>query len=191
LHGFDPAKVLDSYQSWGELFDKIKKEVKPPSKLDKSNNKNSWVQFSKTILSVALYVNRFKTIAEFDAYVSQFIVPCNYDIRIGLPLILAEEIKGIGFALACDFLKEKVSPTFVKPDTHLKDIFIGIKKSKEDASGFQVFRDVMDFAVTLKKKPYEVDKLFWLIGSGNFYRDKIKVQSNKAEFISHINRLQA
>jgi hypothetical protein len=191
LYGFDVDKVLTNYPAWGDVFDRIAKEVKTPSKPDRSNNKNSWVHFSKTILSVATYLSRFNTIEAFDAYVGQFIVPGNYDIRIGLPLILAEEIKGFGFALACDFLKEKVSPTFVKPDTHLKDIFIGIHKSKADASDFQIFRDVMCFALSIEKEPYEVDKLFWLIGSGNFYRNNIVVGSKKADFIAHINNLQS
>ena len=37
------------------------------------------------------------------------------------------------------------------------------------------------------KKPYEVDKLFWLVGSGKFYLSDTKVKTSKRNFIKHIN----
>lgn len=186
LFSFSAKRVLEYYKNWEQLFDTVEKEVNPPGRMEKSNNKNSWVLFTKIILSMAEYVERFKNIESYYSYIELFI-SSNADVRLGLPLILSEEVKGFGFALACDFIKENISPYFVKPDTHIRDIFIGIGLSKRNATDFQVFRDVIEFSNTLKILPYEIDKLFWLIGSGNFYNEKIKVKSDKNKFIREIN----
>ena len=41
---------------------------------------------------------------------------------------------------------------------------------------------------SIKKTPYEVDKLFWLVGSGNFYLDNIRINTNRSWFIDHIKQ---
>ena len=186
LFNFNPQEVCKVYTQWGMIFDIVQEKVKPPGKMEKSNNHNSWVIYSKTILSAARYANRFNSIRAFYKYIDQFITQ-SADTRIALPLLLKEEIDGFGFALACDFLKENISPLFVKPDTHIRDIFIGIGKSENDASDFEIFRDVIAFSESIKKSPYEVDKLFWLIGSGNFYYVDTIIKSDKRKYIKIVN----
>ncbi len=185
LFNFNPQEVCNTYTQWGMIFDIVQEKVNPPGKMEKNNNHNSWVIFSKTILSAAIYANRFSSIRAFYKYIEQFISQ-SADTRIALPLLLKEEIDGFGFALACDFLKENISPLFVKPDTHIRDIFIGIGKSAVDASDFEVFRDVIEFSESINKSPYEVDKLFWLVGSGNFYYDDMIIKSDKWKYIEMI-----
>ena len=36
--------------------------------------------------------------------------------------------------------------------------------------------------------PYNVDKLFWLTGSGNFYLDGVRIGRNRDEFIDYARR---
>jgi hypothetical protein len=75
----------------------------------------------------------------------------------------------------------------VKPDTHIKAIFfgIGISKSKDD---YIIYNDVIEFFNTINKIPYEVDKLFWLVGNGQFYREEpaIKIKTNRNLFINRV-----
>jgi hypothetical protein len=75
----------------------------------------------------------------------------------------------------------------VKPDTHIKAIFfgIGISKSKDD---YIIYNDVIEFFNTINKIPYEVDKLFWLVGNGQFYREEpaIKIKTNHNLFINRV-----
>src|SRR3989344_2362796 len=186
LYDFDADKVSDYYKSWEDLFDTIRAKCKLPGRMERGNSHNYWVIFCKSILSVAKFVSRFKTINDFDSYVGQFItnVP---DTRLALPLLLEKEIFGYKFALACDFVKENISPLFVKPDVHIKAIFTGISLSEENASDFQIFRDVVKFAESINQVPYSVDKVFWLIGSGNFYLAGIRVLTNREMFIDLIN----
>ena len=107
--------------------------------------------------------------------------------RVALPLLLSREIDGMGFALACDFLKENGYPKFVKPDVHIKKIFQGLGLSDSD-DDYEVFKDVIRFSELVNELPYKVDKLFWLVGSGNLYLSGIKIPTNRDYFIEKINR---
>ncbi|MBX7152901.1 hypothetical protein K1X84_14825 [bacterium] len=186
LYNFDSDATAENYNSWDDLFERIKGHYKPPGRMVKSNPHSHWVIFCKSIISIATFLKRFITIDDFDSFVSSFISHSVADVRLGLPLILEKEIFGYKFALACDFLKENVSPEFVKPDTHIKDIFIGLGISNPDASDFQIFRDVIAYSEEIKTKPYTVDKMFWLVGSGDFYKHKVIIRSNKKEFIAKV-----
>ncbi|OYT41994.1 MAG: hypothetical protein B6U86_01320 [Candidatus Altiarchaeales archaeon ex4484_43] len=183
---FNPNEILKNYTEWGELFDKIKEGYTPPGRMERNNPRNYWVQFTKSIISIANFLQRFKTVEDFDKFVRVFYY--NEETRAALPLLLEKEIFGYRFALACDFLKESGYPKFVKPDTHIKDIFTGLGLTK-DEDDFQIFKDVISFSESIDKLPYEVDKLFWLVGSGRFYLFKdengneFRIKTSKKEFI--------
>jgi hypothetical protein len=192
LFEFDPKEVSKNYDSWQQIFTEIKSNYTPPGRMDINNNRSYWVIFCKSILSISNYLSRFGDYNDFENYVNQFVRSDNLDLRIALPLLLSEEIFGFRFALACDFIKENVSPEFVKPDIHIKDIFVGIGVCKANDSDFDVFRKVVQFSEIVNKKPYWIDKLFWLIGSKTFYPSKKypieeKVKTSKQELIQLIN----
>jgi thermostable 8-oxoguanine DNA glycosylase len=128
-------------------------------------------------------LSSYKNIKDFNALVDSF--PTNTPSRLALPLLLQEEIFGFGFALACDFLKENGHPDFVKPDRHINFIAkkLGITKATSD---FQIFKDVISYCRRIDAIPYEVDKLFWLVGSGDFYLSTFKVNSLKANFVKQV-----
>ncbi len=60
---------------------------------------------------------------------------------------------------------------FSKPDVHIKHIFGGIGLCSRAASDYEVFRAVDRVAHNVGVTPYNVDKLFWLVGNGRFYDD--------------------
>lgn len=184
LFNFEAKDIVEIYgKDWEKLFDTIKAKYTPPASMNKENPKNSWVIFSKTIISAAVFLSQFASIKDFDKFVSQFYL--NEYTRLALPLLLTKEIFGLGFALACDFLKENGYPKFVKPDRQIKAIFRGLHLT-ESTSDYEVFKDVIRFSDAVDEIPYRVDKLFWLIGSGKFYLDNIKIKSNRNEFIQQI-----
>lgn len=205
---FNPKDVLDKYGHMPiNLLDDIDTHVANNIKSIENKDINSdWFRFSKSILSIANFLTKFDKIDEFYKFADNFNI--NDDTRIALALLLQNEIDGYGFALACDFLKENFSPEYVKPDTHIQDIFYSLhlskKKNKDIAEdenkeillkneNIQLFKDIIKYSKSIDKLPYEVDKLFWLIGSGDFYlcRDcdyypqyeKNKKNSKKDEFI--------
>lgn len=185
LYSFNPNKVLKNYSNWENIFLKIQNNYSPPGRMDINNSRNYWVIFSKSVYSIAEYLTNFKSIDDFYNYVNQFITSTP-DTRLALALLLEKEIFGYQFALACDFIKESISSEFIKPDVHIKDIFCGLNLSREGSSDFQIFRDVIRFSKDINEPPYTVDKVFWLIGSGNFYKANIKIKSNKKDFINSL-----
>jgi hypothetical protein len=86
-------------------------------------------------------------------------------------MLLDTEIVGFGFPLACDFLKGLGYENFSKPDVHVKEIFEGIGLCPYGSSDYEVFKAVARVARNAGVTPYNVDKLFWLIGSWYFYED--------------------
>ena len=81
--------------------------------------------------------------------------------------------------------EENVSPEFIKPDTHINDIAQGLGITRSSRN-YQIFKDVEAYCARINVTPYAVDKVFWLVGSGNFYLSGIKVNSSKHDFISSI-----
>jgi hypothetical protein len=71
---------------------------------------------------------------------------------------------------------------------HIKDIFGSLWLCPPGAGDYGVFKAVGRLARNAGVTPYNVDKLFWLIGSGYFYEDphighKGKIGSLKKQFI--------
>ena len=184
LFNFNHVKVLKKHKNWEGVFDSIRKsKYSPPGRMVKSNNKSHWVVYCKSIISICNFLSAYKTIEEFNIFVNGFLT--NEQSKLALPLLLAEEIFGFGFALACDFLKENVSPEFIKPDTHINYIAQGLGIT-ESTKNYHIFKDVEAYCSRINILPYEVDKLFWLVGSGNFYLFNTKIRSSKNDFVASI-----
>ena len=100
-------------------------------------------------------------------------------------------MSGIGFALACDLLKELGYEDYPKPDVHLMDVFSELNLCRK--TQIYTYEAIVKMAEVCKEElndssitPYKVDKIFWLICSGRFYLEKggeIKVPLRKKAFI--------
>lgn len=186
LCDFEPAEVLEKYRSgWEGVLDDIVTHLKPRGRVSRTS-RSIWPRYCRTVLSGARFLSRFSSVEEFYEWVDFF----NEDERArpALPLLLAQEIEGIGFALACDFIMGLGYENFSKPDVHLKEIFWALGLSHFDTSDYEVFKDVARVAGNASVTPYNVDKLFWLIGSGYFYEDpdvgkQGRIDSQKKRFI--------
>ena len=184
LFDFDPHMVSARYGSWEDIFDAIERSTyQPPGRLVKENKRSHWVTYCKSILSCANFLTGFNDLQAFDRYVEQSY--SDEESRFKLAQLLSQEIYGFGFALACDFLKGVGYPEFIKTDVHINEIArgVGITTSSLDV---EIFRDVISYCRSIGKLPFEVDKLFWLIGSGKFYLYDKKVPSSKEEFIRRV-----
>jgi hypothetical protein len=179
LFGFEPRAIAMNFRKWEEVWAVILRELKPKGEL-RMGPRAIWPQFCQTIMTAAAFLNRFQSAEEFYAWADLF--DCDPKARIALPLILADQIKGIGFALACDFVKEIGYEQYAKPDVQLIDIFVGVGLSASEDQ-LAVFEDVLRVAKHASATPYCVDKVFWLIGSGKFYQDDFKIGSRKDDFI--------
>jgi hypothetical protein len=169
LCDFDPSRVLEKYPSgWEDVLDDIVTQLKPRGSVPRTS-RSIWPSYCRSALSGARFLSRFSSAEEFYGWVDFF--DEDERARTALPLLLAQEIEGVGFALACDFIMGLGYENFSKPDVHVKEIFWALGLSPFGTSDYEVFRAVARVARNADITPYNVDKLFWLIGSGYFYED--------------------
>jgi hypothetical protein len=184
LFHFDPAAVAQKYppgeESCKRLFNDIREQLAPSGKLN-YNSRSLWRRFCGTVTSGAAFLAGFPDVRAFYAWVEPF--DADEERRIEVATKIAHQIEGIGFALACDFLKEVGFTDFSKPDVHIKEIFaqLGLSQSKED---IEVFKAVGRIARNVGVTPHEVDQLFWLVGSGDLYFARRRLTNSRAEFIA-------
>lgn len=175
LFDYDYHKVKDIDPE--ELYKKFRKTFHVTSTDCK---RNSWYKWSCSIVDAACFIDEFKDINDFRNFVKQF--DYNTATRIALPLLISTRIKGVGFALACDLLKELGYLNYPKPDIHMMDICESLGLSSRDP--ISVFEAIVKAADEGNTTPYELDKILWLICSGNFYLDGVKASGHKKDFIA-------
>jgi hypothetical protein len=186
LCDFEPALVLEKYRSgWEGVLDDIVAQLKPRGSVLRTS-RSIWPSYCRSVLSGARFLSRFSSAEDFYGWVDFF--GEDERARPALPLLLAQEIDGFGFALACDFLKGLGYENFSKPDVHVKEIFWALRLCPQGTSDYEVFRAVARVARNAGATPYNVDKLFWLIGSGYFHEDprighQGRIGSRKKQFI--------
>ncbi|UCG12723.1 MAG: hypothetical protein JSU72_19975 [Deltaproteobacteria bacterium] len=182
LGGFEPTAVMEKYGSnWEAVLGDIITQLRPQGKIRRSP-RSLWPRFCKTITSGAEFLAQFKDASDFYEWVDLF--DQDDRVRPALPMLLSYEIDGFGFPVACDFLMVLGYSNFAKPDVHLKKIFValGLCSSEDD---YQIFRAVLRVARNVGVTPYNVDQVFWLIGSGNFHFVGVKIDRNRDKFIEY------
>ena len=168
LFSFDPTEVGAVYYGEPErLLEHILKVVRPRGKI-RTESRSIWPKYCKTILSALAFLAQFKDGNEFRAWANHLY--SDERTMAALPLILTEEVEGIGYSLACDFLKELGYFNYGKPDVHIREIFSGLGLCQATARPYQIQRVIARVARNAGATPYDVDKVFWLIGSGTFYK---------------------
>ncbi len=178
LYDFDYEQI--SSISVKDLYYTFRKELHITSKDSKMN---SWYKWSNSVIDAAKFVCNFKDVEDFKKFVALY--SYNTVTRMSLPLLISSKISGIGFALACDLLKELGYLNYPKPDVHIIDIFSQLGLSDENP--INVFEAVVKMAEYCNVTPYKVDKILWLISSGRFYHDNITIGRKKDEFIQFAN----
>ena len=188
LCNFRPTAVLEKYPGdWKPVLDDIERQLQPKGKIRRTP-RAIWPQYCKTILSAARFMTQFSTASDFYAWVDSF--EQDVESRISLVKQLSNAIHGMGLALTCDFLKELGYEGYPKPDVHVKGIFTALELCPANANDIEVFRAVARVSEHVGVTLYNVDRLFWLIGSGYFYADPHigrdgRIGNHKREFIAY------
>lgn len=160
LYNFNITQILN--YSLEELSNKFFEKFNVKNRESKLN---TWYQYSKSILSAATFLSKFKTIEDFFVFVSDY--SSDSSSRLALPVLLSKEIHGMGFALACNFLKDIGCVDYAKPDVHILTVF--------NELGMCEYNDMKCFELMVKVSeeagvsPFTVDKVMWLICSGNYH----------------------
>lgn len=193
-NGFDINFVCEKYKLNDSrvLLKNIVEKLEIKGKI-RDTNRSLWPIFCQSIIDSAYFLKEFKTSGEFYEW-ADFLTK-NKNSKYALPMLISVKIRGIGFALACDFLKEIGFLNFGKPDIHLIEIFKGVglldKTEKNESRINFLTLETMDKIADLNNRTsYEIDKIFWLIGSGNFYStsEKKQIGRNRDKFIYEFNK---
>ena len=179
LFEYDSNKILAKYKDAEELLEKFKNSFNLQNVFGK---RSLWRKFSEGIISGSNFIASFRNKDDFDSFIKTF--ARNKYTKAALPMLLSKEIRGFGFALACDFLKELGYRDYPKPDVMLIDIFyeLGLSKSNEP---YEVYKSIVEMSEVVGEDAYTVDKIFWLIGSGKLLGNK-SIGRNRSEFIKKI-----
>jgi hypothetical protein len=184
---FEPRAVLAKYHNWETILDDIEKFPNRVGKIRRTP-RGMWPQYCQTILTGARFISQFETADDFYKWAGFF--DNDNRARLALPMLLAREIKGFGFASGCDFLKELGFVNFARPDAQIREIFVGLDLCPSNANDHQIFKAVVRLANNVGVSPYNVDRVFWLIGSAYSYDDMqigdngIISSGHKARFIA-------
>ena len=146
------------------------------------SSEKSWRLWSKAVVDSAKFICSFKSINEFNEFVTK-----SNDLK-AVPLLISRKIRGIGFALACNALKDIGYLDYVKPDVHLIDICEALGITGRDQ--IEVFDAMQQIAKDNNITPYKLDKVLWLVCSGYFYEDQIRVKGRKEELIDKVKGVQ-
>lgn len=106
-------------------------------------------------------------------------------------------IKGMGYALTCDFLKE-IGFDLPKPDRHIKLLIDKLFPKKEDEirddkAYVIIFLTIVEQLRLLKIQnltAYKLDKMIWLVCTNSFYLDSIQ-SSFRENLVSKILSVKA
>lgn len=163
--------------SANNLYSLIRKELKEKageSALDEKPSK-LWQIWCKGILSAARFLGQFKDIEELHNCFARLYKDSR--TRSVLPAMLAMEIDGMQFTLACDFLKE-CGYDYPKPDVHITDVFEEICGTRDT---YQIYKKVIEYAEALPITAFQLDKMIWLVCSGSFYQEGQKLDNGSYE----------
>lgn len=187
LHGYD-LQIISEIP-----VDKLYREFRDRFNVTTPDNKHcSWYKWSCSVVDSAKFVKGFKDVADFDEFVKRF--DYNAASRMALPLLIQSRVRGIGFALACDLLKELGYTNYPKPDVHMIDVFHALDLCEKDPiSTFDAIERMADDCKSVDPDvtPYRVDKVFWLICSGNYYNEDppIRIKGQKKELIDYLVKI--
>lgn len=184
LFCFNPYQCYKHYQdNWEKLFRKIQDNCTPPGPMNIKNKNSYWVIFCKGILSGAEFLSQFESYDSFDKFVNSYTLN---DLSIAaLPILLDQEVFGMGFPIACDWLKEIGYSNYCKPDTHTVAILYetGVASGQDN---YTVFMTMVQMARISNEPPAVIDRLLWLIGSGKYVEENEKITRQKAAFIQEV-----
>lgn len=185
LFEFDPYKVIKEYD-----FISLYKKLYEKFNLDKYNEdeekatKSLLGRYTKGLISSARFISSFNSIEEFNNFIESF-TKSKYKYSLAsLPALIDKEVDGMGFALACDCLKEQGYIEYPKPDIHLRKLFKELNLS--DGTDYSTFKAIVEMANAIEKPPYELDKIFYLIASGDYYLDSIQHKKLRDELIKYL-----
>ena len=175
LRDFNANEIVDKYRSYEKLYIAFKdKDVDHGTGEKRETN---WKKYARGLFDGATYLSKEDGEAILDKLIEFNESEISEQI-INEMLNIQKRIHGLGFALTCDWLKECGCTWLAKPDIHIKKVCEAINGNKK-LNDKDVIRFMFEWAKEIETQDkditaYKLDKVIWLICTGNFYLDNVK-----------------
>lgn len=190
LCNWNIKKARENYNSAEEIYKKIKEIC--GENFDKGSGtkkETNWQKYCTGLFNGLEYLDK-NGIKEIDELVS-FDYSASFEEfaeKIKKIEKITKTIHGLGLTLTCDWLKECGCEWLAKPDVHIIEVikyFKNVDKIKD--------KDVLEFMFEWSKlvdcSPYKLDKMIWLLCTGNFYLNKPK--TSRSNILSRIDIIKS
>jgi hypothetical protein len=128
--------------------------------------KRSWGIFTQGVVDSACYLSQFKDPEQFYDYVDGY--TDTPEKAWSLAEDLDRKVKGVGRALACDFLKEIGVDRYSKPDTQIIKTFRTLNLIDGIDEQEEAFDIIWRMAELTGLSPAVIDKILWIAASGRW-----------------------
>lgn len=178
LESFEPKDVINKFTNPQDIQSALDKLI-DDGKINRAGGK--WEGYSKTIYYSAKFLAQFKDADHFYDYFEKLSLKDPYGLSAPFEIV-SKNIYGYKLAISCDYLKEIGFQNLVKPDLHIKRLAFELGISQSD-NEVEVFKSMVDYAKQIGVTPYRLDKVLFLIGSGNFYLKGFRIHGIRKEFM--------
>ena len=184
LFHFDAEKVLEKYGNWQELYNVLTNsgEFDNGIQKDTDEKRTNWGKYAKGLYCGVEFLKKEQGNEKIEWLCNEPTTTEELNKKIKEIKEIEKRIHGLGFALTCDWLKECGCTWLAKPDIHIKIVCSAIvgKSEKELMSDVDIIKFVFNMSKENKQKysdvtAYKLDKIIWLICTGNFYLQKDKI----------------
>lgn len=170
LFDYDYIKVRKTYTE-ESLYDTFCNSFPVKNKESKGN---LWRYYARGIIDTCNFLYQFGDVDRFNDYFESFHGSYRATKK------LQKEICGMGPAIAFNIIKDLGFTDYAKPDTHTKDVIGAMGFETDDESVVDAIRLI---AEENDDTAFNVDRMIWLICSGNYFEDKIEIPRHKQDLI--------
>jgi hypothetical protein len=169
LCGFNPKDVLRKYITKEKFLDAAM--AKRTELGINDNNKKAWHGFFDGVYDS---MKKFTPFNDADQFFRETVKSEGTATKDIIDYLLREpKPKGLGKAIAADFIKESKLADTGKPDVHILAVLKGISAIDENKKATEEFDNAQtvlkQIAETNNTTMYKIDKIIWLICTKNFY----------------------
>lgn len=177
LFNFDANKAAATYTDWESIYNAMLTGGITDNGI-KDKKESNWEKYCRG-LNDGL---RFMTVGNGEKIIKDLVAVSELTEKELRDIsIISNQIHGLGLPLTCDWLKECGCTWLAKPDVHINGV-VKYLKADEKLKDEDVIKLMFSWAETVKLSgedkdatAYKIDKIIWLLCTGEFYLDDRRV----------------
>jgi hypothetical protein len=177
LFSFDANKSAATYSDWESIYNAMLAGGITDNGI-KNKKESNWEKYCRGLYDGL----RFLTAGNGEKIIKDLVtISALTDEELKDIYAISNQIHGLGLPLTFDWLKEYDSTWLAKPDVHINGV-VKYLKADENLKDEDVLKLMFSWAETVKSSgedigatAYKIDKIIWLLCTGEFYLDNRRV----------------